>query len=377
MPRRLLPVLLAGCVLVAACSADPDPASSAPPPPPLPDGAVLVVDDAVVDRVTFDDELAQIAGNPAYLAARAAGRGGEPVVVYRPDAPGTSVPGDLAADFVVEFLNERISFALAAAELEARGGEVTDADREDALTLLADAGLGAEVLAGFGSYRDTLVEGEATVLALSRTLLGSSPDQILEDLYAELSPQLELVACVDHIVIVAGAGDGTGSEEAYAAARAELDGAVARLDAGEDFATVAREVSGDEGSAPDGGDLGCSPRGTLLPELDEVAWTAEPGTVSEPVRTRVGWHVVRPRERREPTLEEAAPTLIQIALQRERSTFLEWLAGATADAAIAVDPAYGEWDPALGSVVPPGRAGEATELELVPQAETDGDGGDG
>ena len=43
------------------------------------------------------------------------------------------------------------------------------------------------------------------MLALSRTLIGTSPEQILDDLYAELRSQLELVACIDHIVVVAGA----------------------------------------------------------------------------------------------------------------------------------------------------------------------------
>ncbi|MCB1250836.1 MAG: peptidylprolyl isomerase [Acidimicrobiales bacterium] len=379
MRRRFLPALLVAALALGACSAEPSPgeasgdaAGTTTTAPPLPDGAVLVVDGVTVDRATFDAELAQIAQNQAYLDARTAGRNGTPLVVFRPDAPGTSVPGDLADDFVVEFLNERVSFILAGQELARRGGAVTEADRADALALLTQAGLTSEVLDGFGSYRDVLVEGEATVLALSRTLLGESPEQIVDDLYAEVRSQLELVACVDHIVQVAGAADGTGTDEQYAQARAGIDAAASRLAAGEDFGAVARDVSQDEISAPDGGDLGCSPRGSLLAELDAFAWSAEPGVVSEPIRTDVGWHLVRVRERREPTLEEAGPTLIELAMQRERTAFLDWLVGAAAGAEIAVDPTYGEWDPANGSVVPTGRAGTRTELSLVPQEDDGG-----
>ena len=269
--------------------------AATPAAPDLPDGAVLVVGDESIDKATFDDELAQIAGNQAYLDTRAEGRNGTPLVVYRPDAPGTSVPGDLANDFVVEFLNERVSFALAATELSRRDGSVTDADRADVLVLLEEAGITGDVLDGFGSYRDVLVEGEATVLALGHLLTGVTPEEELQALYDEVRPQLELVSCVDHIVVVAGAGDGTGTEDDYALARTGLQVAEARLAAGEDFAVVATEVSEDEISAPDGGSLGCSPRSTLLPELDAIAWTAAPGSVSAAVRTAGG---VAPRPRR-------------------------------------------------------------------------------
>ena len=66
---------------------------------------------------------------------------------------------------------------------------------------------------------------------------------------------------------------------------------------GIDFAELAKAKS--EGpSAPDGGDLGFFKRGVMVPEFDKVAFKLEPGQVSEPVRTRFGFHVIKVEERR-------------------------------------------------------------------------------
>jgi peptidyl-prolyl cis-trans isomerase SurA len=70
-----------------------------------------------------------------------------------------------------------------------------------------------------------------------------------------------------------------------------------RISAGEKFAKVAAEVSEDPGSAKSGGDLGFFTRGSLEPALEEVAFTLPLGTVSEPVHSPYGWHLVQPLER--------------------------------------------------------------------------------
>lgn len=70
----------------------------------------------------------------------------------------------------------------------------------------------------------------------------------------------------------------------------------ARIEAGEDFATVAAEASEDTGSARAGGDLGWVEPGVMIPAFEEVLFAMEPGTVSDPVRTEFGWHLIRLEE---------------------------------------------------------------------------------
>jgi peptidyl-prolyl cis-trans isomerase D len=65
-----------------------------------------------------------------------------------------------------------------------------------------------------------------------------------------------------------------------------------RLDAGESFATLAKELSADAATRNDGGDLGSFPRGRMLAPFDEVAFTLEPGKPSGPVKTDRGVHLI-------------------------------------------------------------------------------------
>ena len=69
---------------------------------------------------------------------------------------------------------------------------------------------------------------------------------------------------------------------------------VARLDAGEDFAALARELSEDPGSATLGGDLGWNERGVFVPEFEEALFGLEEiGRYTAPVQTQFGYHVIR------------------------------------------------------------------------------------
>ena len=62
---------------------------------------------------------------------------------------------------------------------------------------------------------------------------------------------------------------------------------------GEDFAGIASTTSQDPGSAPDGGDLGWSGPGTFVPEFDKAIADLKPNEISEPFKTRYGWHIVQ------------------------------------------------------------------------------------
>ncbi len=81
-------------------------------------------------------------------------------------------------------------------------------------------------------------------------------------------------------------------------AKQQIEGARARILAGEDFAEVAKLVSDDPGSANSGGEMGWTSPGTFVPEFEEVANKLEIGVLSEPFRTRFGWHILEVMDRR-------------------------------------------------------------------------------
>jgi peptidyl-prolyl cis-trans isomerase SurA len=66
-----------------------------------------------------------------------------------------------------------------------------------------------------------------------------------------------------------------------------------RILKGEDFAGLASTNSADPGSAPDGGDLGWSGPGTFVPEFDKAIADLKVNEISEPFKTRYGWHIVQ------------------------------------------------------------------------------------
>lgn len=66
----------------------------------------------------------------------------------------------------------------------------------------------------------------------------------------------------------------------------------ARLDAGEDFASLATEFSIDETSKAQGGDLGWFGLGEKDLEFEEAAFNATLGTITGPVQTPDGWEII-------------------------------------------------------------------------------------
>jgi peptidyl-prolyl cis-trans isomerase SurA len=64
-----------------------------------------------------------------------------------------------------------------------------------------------------------------------------------------------------------------------------------------DFAELAKKKS-QGSSAADGGDLGFFKKGAMVPAFEKVAFALKVGEVSDPVRTSLGWHVLKLEERR-------------------------------------------------------------------------------
>jgi peptidyl-prolyl cis-trans isomerase C len=84
------------------------------------------------------------------------------------------------------------------------------------------------------------------------------------------------------------------------------------LKKGADFAELAKKKSKDPG-ASDGGDLGFFTKDQMVPEFSAVAFSLEPGKVSDPVKTQFGWHVIKVEEKR----NRKAPDFDQVKSQIE------------------------------------------------------------
>lgn len=72
----------------------------------------------------------------------------------------------------------------------------------------------------------------------------------------------------------------------------------AKIDAGEDFAELAKANSSDTGSAVNGGDLGWFGPGMMVKPFEDAVVALKPGEVSAPVKSDFGWHIIKLAETR-------------------------------------------------------------------------------
>jgi parvulin-like peptidyl-prolyl isomerase len=82
-----------------------------------------------------------------------------------------------------------------------------------------------------------------------------------------------------------------------------------RIQAGEDFAQLARQESDDTGSGAKGGDLGFFHRGQMVPSFEQAAFALQPGELSEPVKSPFGYHVIKVEAKESKSFEEERPDL--------------------------------------------------------------------
>ncbi len=110
---------------------------------------------------------------------------------------------------------------------------------------------------------------------------------------------------------------------------------IALLDAGGDFAELAREKSTGP-SGPNGGELGWFGAGQMVKPFADATATLEKGSYTkEPVQTQFGWHVIRLEDTREgtpPPFEDVKERLkIMLANQKLQKHIEEMKASATID----------------------------------------------
>ena len=101
-----------------------------------------------------------------------------------------------------------------------------------------------------------------------------------------------------------------------------------RLLNGDDFAELAKAHSDDTGSAIDGGSLGWSSAGAMVPEFEEKMNALAIGDISDVFKSRFGWHIIKVYERREENMAEEfnrTQARIQIRKRKIEEDLENWL----------------------------------------------------
>ena len=114
------------------------------------------------------------------------------------------------------------------------------------------------------------------------------------------------------------------SDAAKAAAKAKAEAARARALKGEDFAKLALALSDDTGSAVQGGDLGYNTRGKMVAPFDDAQFALKPGSISDVVESRFGYHVIKVEGVREGDVpvDEAKTEIAQTQVKNARAEAL-------------------------------------------------------
>lgn len=317
--RRILVLLAAATLVTSACSDYTTPYAAKV------NGKSISVD-------KLNRELQAVKGNKAYLEAASGGT----------DVLGAG-EGTFGAAFVAETLTRRIYFELVHQEVVERGLRVPS----DAVKRARDSfseGENAEVFKDFpAAFLDEIAYSTAEVEILQENLRTDVTDQQVQDFYRE-NPQFFQQYCARQILTGGFPGDEPPPADQEAAARAAADDVKRRIEAGQDFAAMARAESKDEATAAQGGDLGCVPTSAFPPEAQAAVEGAPAGGVVGPIRTDRGFYVIQVQRTATQPLEEVADQIRSFLQQQAGDALTTFLQEAIEKAEIEVNPRYGRFD---------------------------------
>lgn len=179
------------------------------------------------------------------------------------------------------------------------------------------------------SVKARLAAAERELLAhevLERAVAASVTEEALRARYDAARPRLERREV--HVAHIFARMPEGADETTRRQAQVRINQAYARLAGGEPFENVAREVSEDTVSAPQGGDLGVVKEGGVDATFFAQAVELAAGAWSKPFVTPFGWHVVKALEAPKtavPPFEEARGKLEAEARQEAQAKLLERL----------------------------------------------------
>lgn len=298
-----VPVALLALVAVpvlAACGDETDPDA-------------LEVNGTTFSQSSVDDELNAISDNETFVDF-VTEQGGEI----------SSSEGTINSTVTANWLTQIVIGQVAADALADAGIEVTDADREEGRSQSEQVFGNAENFDAFDtSFQDDVVDRNAALVAFDQAAAAGDldlSDDVIDDAIAQAKDACESGRFVSHILVET---------------QAEADVLALELAGGADFGDVAQESSTD-GSAAQGGALGCYEAGTYVQEFADAVEAAELDEVTQPVQSEFGFHLILVSD--EPPVAQVTADALGLLVR-------------TAD--VSVEPRYGSWDGENGQVVPP------------------------
>jgi parvulin-like peptidyl-prolyl isomerase len=346
-PVSVTSLLAAVALVVTACSGGGDGAEADPSAGPsdavvLEEGIAATVGETEITDDEVDEVYARRAEGSAIASELAREEASEP----SPELLANVLTSLIRAEILTQAAADRDIQVTAEQMSEQREVLVESAGGKEQLDqALADANVSAS------EFETSIVEQAAIQAAISDELASEVSDEQVRAQFSE-DPQGQYGEKVEvrHIL--------TETEE-------EAQEALERIESGEEFSEVAKDMSKDPGSAEQGGELGAVAKGTTVPAFDEAAFEAEEGELVGPVQTDFGYHVLEVTGRVEGA--EFAEVEDEIRLQLESTTkgqaFSEYISTFISDLGIKVSPRYGTWDAQSVAVVPP----QPSEAPSAPQ----------
>ncbi|RME49710.1 MAG: hypothetical protein D6791_00075 [Chloroflexi bacterium] len=175
-----------------------------------------------------------------------------------------------------QVLDQLIDQAIITQAAQEMGLTVTDEELEMSIQQIKDD-LGSEEAYAQSLAANNLTEEEFRRLQRQQLL----SRKVMDKITAEIPDEAEQVHA-RHILVET---------------QEEAESILKQLEDGADFAELAKQFSIDETTRDNGGDLGFFPRGVVLPEFEEVAFSLEPGERSGIVQTPFGFHIIEVLER--------------------------------------------------------------------------------
>ena len=293
------------------------------------------------DARTGQEEAIPPAGPGAIFPAVVARVNGKPVLgrdleqrVRAQLAPiGNPAWKDLREDYHLELTNSALGSAVAeeliyqkaiAAGIHAAAADVQTEFAKVAKSFANDAAMNA-ALADRGLDRTSFMKGLERNLVVGRYINENITSKIMvtpeeaAEYYKSHTDEFRHPDMVrtSHILIVVAEG---ASADQDRLARQRAEAILDRARKGEDFAKLAQENSMDS-SASRGGDIGYVAQGQLDPAYEAAAFSLAVGALSDPVRARSGYHIIKVTDKRKEglaTLDESRDELTDF-LKRQKA----------------------------------------------------------